>query len=383
MIVTQITAERRHEWNSFVAQEPAFALLQSWEWGEFKEKLGWKIVRIAIEQDKKLIAGAQVLIKPLPLKLASLLYIPRGPLVDWNDQEQVRMLLDAIHAIGRQWRAICLKIEPALPQSQEALQALARNGFHSGRHNNQPQATIVVDLTAEPETMLARMRKSTRRNITRSQRDGVTIREGTEAELPTAIRLLHDTAKRAGFSERSVDYYHEEWKNLGCTGKMKISFAVYEERIIAMSMDAIFGDKAASFHGASLDEYRHLKANDLLIWGFMQRAKAEGCVSYDLWGIPDEIAEIMASGEEIPEDQDGGLWGVYNFKKGFGGNIVCYVGIYDFVYIQSLYWIMNFAVNVMGSMDALAHWGDLLKQLVGRKTGILKFRENRGRLGTD
>ena len=367
MKVIHITADRREEWNAFVAQESSFALMQSWEWGEFKEKLGWKVVRVAIEQDKRLVAGAQLLIKQMPLKVASLIYVPRGPLVDWQNKELVSKLMTAIHAIGRQWRAMCLKIEPALPQTPDTLQALDGQGFHRGHHNNQPQATIVVDLTPDPGTILTRMRKSTRRNIARSQRDGVTVRKGTEADLPTVFRLLKETAKRAGFSERSLDYYQEEWNALGCAGQLNILLAEYDEKIIAMSMDAIFGNRAASLHGASLQEYNHLKANDLLIWEFMQHARSQGCVSYDLWGIPDEIADITARGEEIPEDQTGGLWGVYYFKKGFGGEVVCYAGIYDYVYIRPLYSIMNLGVNIMGSVDSLAYWTDRIKLAMGNQ----------------
>jgi lipid II:glycine glycyltransferase (peptidoglycan interpeptide bridge formation enzyme) len=70
MQVIHISADRREEWNAFVAQEPSFALLQSWEWGDFKERLGWRAFRIAAEKQGRIVAGAQMLIRPVPPALS-------------------------------------------------------------------------------------------------------------------------------------------------------------------------------------------------------------------------------------------------------------------------------------------------------------------------
>jgi peptidoglycan pentaglycine glycine transferase (the first glycine) len=34
-----------------------------------------------------------------------------------------------------------------------------------------------------------------------------------------------------------------------------------------------------------------------------------------------------------------GLWGVYRFKRGFGGRVVRSVGAWDYVYSPLLYWL--------------------------------------------
>ncbi len=52
-----------------VAEEPLFGLLQSWEWGEFKRELGWKVFRIAVKDDRgRIIAGAQMLIEAIAFR---------------------------------------------------------------------------------------------------------------------------------------------------------------------------------------------------------------------------------------------------------------------------------------------------------------------------
>jgi len=50
MQVIHVQADLREEWNTFVAQERSFAFLQSWQWGELKEKLGWKTYRVGVER---------------------------------------------------------------------------------------------------------------------------------------------------------------------------------------------------------------------------------------------------------------------------------------------------------------------------------------------
>ncbi len=35
----------------------------------------------------------------------------------------------------------------------------------------------------------------------------------------------------------------------------------------------------------------------------------------------------------------GGLWGVYRFKRGFGGRVVWHSPSYDYVYSRFVYWL--------------------------------------------
>ena len=72
--------------------------------------------------------------------------------------------------------------------------------------------------------------------------------------------------------------------------------------------------------------------------GGHQWARERGCLTYDLWGIPDEEEEVLE--REFLKRSDG-LWGVYRFKRGFGGQVMHYLGAYDYVYSPSLYWLYN------------------------------------------
>jgi lipid II:glycine glycyltransferase (peptidoglycan interpeptide bridge formation enzyme) len=71
----------------------------------------------------------------------------------------------------------------------------------------------------------------------------------------------------------------------------------------------------------------------------MRLAKARGCRSYDLWGIPDADESQLEA--EFTQRSDG-LWGVYRFKRGFGGQVLRSAPAYLKVYKPLLYRAFQF-----------------------------------------
>jgi lipid II:glycine glycyltransferase (peptidoglycan interpeptide bridge formation enzyme) len=79
----------------------------------------------------------------------------------------------------------------------------------------------------------------------------------------------------------------------------------------------------------------------------MRWAKSLGCTTYDLWGVPDEDEETLEA--EFTQRRDG-LWGVYRFKRGFGGRLVRSVGAWDQVYAPLRYRLYRLMVNARSWM---------------------------------
>jgi lipid II:glycine glycyltransferase (peptidoglycan interpeptide bridge formation enzyme) len=73
----------------------------------------------------------------------------------------------------------------------------------------------------------------------------------------------------------------------------------------------------------------------------MRWARSIGCTTYDTWGIPDVDRETLE--DQFTERSDG-LWGVYRFKRGFGGNLERSVGAWDRVYAPLRYRLLNWAL---------------------------------------
>ncbi len=317
-------------WDGFVAAQAEGHLLQASRWGALKAHFGWRVERVALEEDGRIVAGAQVLLRRLPWG-QTLAYVPKGPLVEWNDDEQVRALLEAIVAVARSRRAVALKIEPDRPDDPQLAARLTSYGFRPG-HTIQPRSTLVVDLTPEPEAILAQMKSKWRYNVRLAARKGVMVREGTEADLPAFQELMDETGRRDGFGVHSFDYHAAAYRLFVPAGQAVWLLAEVAGQLLAGIVVFAFGDKAWYFWGASSGEHRNLMPNHALQWAAMCWARARGCRIYDLWGIPDEVGADAAAYEDAENRGTGGLWGVYRFKQGFGGRVVRTVGAWDLVY---------------------------------------------------
>ncbi len=324
-------------WEARLARAPGAHVLQSWAWGELKAGFGWRVQRLAVGP-----ACAQVLYRPLPGGLGSIAYVPKGPLVEPFAAEGLRELLAALRPLACQQRAVCFKIEPNLEDDGALAEELRSLGFRLSPQQVQPRRTILVALDAEPDGLLQRMKSKTRYNIRLAKRKGVTVRPGTEADLPAFYHLLETTATRDGFGIHSRDYYEAVHRLFVPHDQGRLLLAEYESQLLAGLVVLTGGDTACYMYGASSNEHRALMPNYLLQWKAMLWARERGCRFYDLWGVPDEEEAVLEAGFTQRRD---GLWGVYRFKRGFGGRLVRTVGAWDLVYAPLRYRLYSWAVR--------------------------------------
>lgn len=336
MQVACLNANERILWDTFLLNQPFFALLQSWTWGEFKEKSGWVAYRVVVRDNEKIVAGAQMLVKPLPLGM-SISYIPRGPVGTWLNEDVAHLLFTELKSIARKNGAIFLKIEPAIDNTPEMRDLLKRHQFRKSRINNQPQSTILLNLDQGEDELFSQMRRQTRRDIRNADKGEITVRFGMSGDLPTYLNLMGLTGKRKRFAVRNQKYYQSEWETLSTDQHGALLLACYQEQVIAARVIYFFGSHAAEFHAGSV-VVPGLHPNHLLAWRGIKWAQSKGCLTYDMWGIPDEISPESKGLEKI--ERNDGLWGVYQFKRGFSTNIVSYIGAYDYIFIPSFYFLL-------------------------------------------
>jgi lipid II:glycine glycyltransferase (peptidoglycan interpeptide bridge formation enzyme) len=274
-------------------------------------------VRLALHERGVIRAAAQVLIRRLPYGVGRLAYVPRGPALGWCNGDLVRQMVDALRALAAERGAISLKIEPDVPEPSELPSRLIALGLRSAPAV-QMRSTIWVDLTAGEEEMLARQKQKTRYNIRLASRKGVRVREAN-GEIDRWYAMYRTTAERDRFSIHGPEYYRDVLDVLGRRGMAALLLAEHEGDLLAGIVVFAFGGTAQYMYGASGNLKRNLMAPYLVQWEGMRWAKARGAQVYDLWGIPDVLAE----------NED--LWGVYRHKRGYGGEIVRYIGAFDLV----------------------------------------------------
>jgi lipid II:glycine glycyltransferase (peptidoglycan interpeptide bridge formation enzyme) len=304
------------DWNHFLLQHPNAHLLQTGEWGELKSAFGWKPVRIVGEN-----TGAQILFRKLPLGF-TIGYIPKANIDPslWSE----------IDSACKQHRAIFLKLEP---DSWENLTPETWNlKLRTSPQNIQPPRTILVDIRGSEVEILARMKQKTRYNIRLAEKKGVTIRAWDDIESFHKMMLV--TGGRDGFGIHSREYYRRAYDLFHPKGMCEILVAEYENKPLAALFVARNGNRAYYLYGASTEEERNRMPTYLLQWEAMKWAKSRGCEEYDLWGVPDEDEATLEANFENRRD---GLWGVYRFKRGFGGELKRAAQALDRVYNPLLY----------------------------------------------
>jgi len=313
-------------WNALVTRLPSGNLLQTTQWGQLKSEFGWDWELVTVGAPDSIRAGAVVLYRGLPLALGTIAYVPRGPLVDWADGPLVGDLLDRVHSAARRRRAWACWIEPEALDASQAVATLKDLGYRPSSRTIQPRSTVLVDLTPDEDVILKAMKSKTRYNIRLAARKGVTTRIGTVDDIATFSALMAETGERDEFGVHSQAYYRRSLELFATQGQVALVLAEHEGVPLAGVLAFAVGEKAWYIAGASSNRHRNLMPTYAVQWSAMQWAKARGCTVYDLWGIPDaDEATLEASFTERSD----GLWGVYRFKRGFGGRVTRYVGMWE------------------------------------------------------
>jgi peptidoglycan pentaglycine glycine transferase (the first glycine) len=325
-----INIDRQH-WDEFLLKHPNAHLLQTTYWGELKSSFGWDVSRLITRN-----TGVQILFKKLVFGI-TWAYIPKGPVGDsWND------MWPLVDSECRRKKAVFLKIEPDYWEADREMVStwLSSPRFIPSDHHIQPARTLLVNLEGTESQVLSRMKQKTRYNIGLAARKGVKIHPSNNIDRFYDLMLI--TGERDTFGIHSLDYYRDAFNQFNTDGKCELLFAEYQGKLLAALMVFASGLRAWYFFGASSSENRNLMAPYALQWEAMGWARAKGCTSYDLWGVPDYPYERLEG--EFTHRNDG-LWGVYRFKRGFGGNLRRVVGTWDWVYNPLLYAIYHLWVN--------------------------------------
>lgn len=287
-------------------------ILQSEEWAEFRKKT--PNVKGILKVD-----GCQIFIHKIPCLPAGKAYLPWT--VAYLPRPEKIDSLEEIKKACQKERAILLKIEPLVPSRVE--------GPHRIGSPVLPRHTIYIDLTKTEDQLLAAMHEKTRYNIRLAQKKGLVVKDedGPEA-LENFIKLLTATEFRQQFYSHPAQYYRTLWQTLR-PAKMVYLLSAYlpssfqpqdpssiihhPSSPIASVMLFRFKDTLYYPYGGSDPKYREFMAPHLLHWEAIKLGKKLGCKVYDMWG----------SYKEAPLETDP-WWGIYRFKKGFGGEEITF-----------------------------------------------------------
>ena len=323
-------------WNAFVETAPYHAFPQLWEWGEVRAMGGWRPLRLAIgpSQDRP-IAGAQLLLRKMPLMGWHLAYVPRGPIGQLDDPAVRAQLGAALRALGRSERIATVRADPEARPDTPYGRALLQAPWRAAP-KVQPPTTRVIDLAPGPDALKAGLKRKHRQYVNKAERSGITIERFDGSTPPDVIgpaladfnRIYQFTAERAGFVARQAFYYERVWSIFAPTGRVRLSFAVKDGERVAVLFHFTCGERAVESYGGMTDAGAEARANYLLKWTAIGDFAREGFAVYDMWGL--------ATG------------GIRQFKEGFGGEGIEYVGARDLALRAPVHAALRLAIPAYG-----------------------------------
>jgi len=391
-------------WNSLISKLPNPHLLQTYEWGRVKAKYGWSPFYAVWTDDGKfsvfkdtdnwsldtthhvaaaLILKRQIINSGFAARL-SVLYAPKGPLLDWTNEPLRKRVLDDLQSFAKKQGAIFLKMDPdvvlgtGVPSSEEdaidtggqtVMSELKRRGWEYASDQIQFKNTVLMDLDPSEDELLARMKQKTRYNVRLAEKKGVALRIGTQNDLSMLYKMYAETSVRDEFVIRDESYYRTVWATFMANAHPPISdlespvpglqlsrsiplrpipfaeplIAEVDNEPVAAIFVFYFAGHAYYVYGMSRNAHREKMPSYLLQWEAMKRAKAIGCSVYDLWGAPEVF------------DESDSMWGVYRFKEGLGGRVVRTLGAWDFA--PSPLWYKMYSEIIPRVLDVMRSRG--------------------------
>ncbi|MBI4999733.1 peptidoglycan bridge formation glycyltransferase FemA/FemB family protein [Candidatus Gottesmanbacteria bacterium] len=323
MLIREVLGAERQEYNRLVHHP-----LQSWEWGEFRQKTRVKVLRLGYFEGKKLIAGYQLTIHPIPCTNYTIGYLPKGPLPD-------QPLIDSLKKIAKQENCLFFKLEPNIAPHPQTHQFLIANGCKLGRPLF-TKYTFQIDLTLSEDQLLAQMKEKTRYNVRLAQKHGVSVAEDNSPQaFETYLKLTFETTRRQKFFAHDEKYHRLMWETLSPSGIAHLLTAKYQGKILVTWILFLFNNVLYYPYGASSNEHREVMASNLIMWEAMRWGKSHEAKIFDLWGC--------LGPNPNPSDP---WYGFHRFKEGYGAKLVEFIGTYDLIINPYLYPLYNVADNL-------------------------------------
>lgn len=325
MKIIDITKKEKKEFNRVVTHP-----LQSFEWGEFRQKLGTTVIRKGFGIDGAISNAIQVTVHPIPYTFYSIGYCGKS-ILPTDEMSSV------LFAIGRTNRNIFIQLEPNVIKNSASQVRVAK--LLPAVHPLFTKYTFLLDLTPIEGALLKNMHPKTRYNIKIAQKHQVEVREdNSEEAFEDYLRLTDETTKRQGFYAHTPQYHRVMWETLQPKKETQnakhdhdelrahLFLAKYKGETLAAWIVFVFHDTLYYPYGSSSNLHREVMASNLLMWEIIKWGKQQGLNKFDMWG---------ALG---PNPNPNDPWfGFHRFKQGYGAALTEFVGSFDLVITPFLY----------------------------------------------
>jgi lipid II:glycine glycyltransferase (peptidoglycan interpeptide bridge formation enzyme) len=310
----------KEEWKVFWLNCSHTNMLQSWQYGDAKEKAeGWRPKRyLVMDENDKPIALVQVLIKVLPF-IGGIARLNRGPLLLCEEaiDKEVELKLKALNLLVKESRKRhwwMFQVAPELPNTDFAQFGLKTLGFK--KLTIPSWASGMLSLKVDEQELLMSLNGKWRNTMRKGEKLGVIVStydsQGDELDLLLkSYNNLQSNRHFEGLSDKLI-------KALACQNDSQWGFNFFiardkttsnDEDPLGMLVSIRSGDTSIYLIGLSTDKGRKMQVNSVLLWQAILHAKNSKCNWFDIGGL----------NESTPK-------GIAKFKKGLNATSYSLVG---------------------------------------------------------
>ncbi len=373
------------EYKKFIKNYKNSNFFQDNRMDNYSKFKGYISYYVGVEDNKNIVAAARLLAKKSKFGKYNF-SSPRGLLVDYNNFELLEFFVNNLKKYIKTKNGLVLKIDPYIIYKSRDIEGsetkeinnsnivnnLKKLGFIHGGFtrgydlSGQGRWYFVLDLENKSLDDIQKGMKANHRNIIRkAEKYGVEIKQIEYNDLPTFKHITEDTSARIGFSDKSLVYYQTMYDSFKDEVKYLIAYLnvdKYKEKLkeeleinqnkykllsdtttgkakelkitidglikrldesnhlkekqipISCAMFMLYNGEVDYLFSGSLSEYKNLYAQYLIQWHMIKYAIENNYKKYNFFGI---------SGIFDKKDSE---YGVYEFKKGFGGVVEELIG---------------------------------------------------------
>lgn len=420
----------KKEFKKFADKHSQITFHQTEEWANLKLTNGWEANYVGLKDKNKIVAGALLLAKTLPIVKKKMFYSPRGFLIDYNNYELLEEFTKGIKKYAKEQGAIFVKIDPYVEyvehdnngdvveggyDNKQAVENLIKLGYkHFGfnlmQDTLQPRWMHVIETEDRTlEDVMKDMESKTRQILRKNEKCGITTREITRDELPIFKDIMQHTSDRREFIDRPLSYYENMWDNLHDSGILRILIAEIdfneyakntieelnqnkneledrinkkeknllkmnekkyeqsnkqnqeaierlenqlkkikelkekhgEKAILGGILFLVYGNEVLSLYGGSNAELMQFQSAYIVHFAGVKMAVEEKYKKYNFYGITGDFRK------ENP------LYGLFLFKKSFGGHVAELIGEFDLIINKPMYLFYTYSFKVYKALKKI------------------------------
>ena len=369
----------RNVFDSFVKAHPNCHYMKTSMWGEFRkinEGLKYELLGFYDQNELKATAlafsGSWLMHKYI--------YVQKGPCMDYADRKLRDEVLSLLKDYADRKHVRFLRVDPNVNRVPHDIKGNVLEGYnneyvteeikelgyihkgygyaYNGSWTN--RYTLIIDLTADEDTIEKRFSKPRRTSLNRHKVSGVTTRYGSDADIPKLMEFEKMLSLQDGFPPHKHSFFKSL---LDCFGEHAVMYvteinldtmvsgietelagkkyakdpearAAKEKNLVqARELRDKFGSSLPIAAGIFLrigewswdlytynhKEFNFIKCVDNLHRFAIHDMKTAGVIHYDMCGF---------SGVTTPDD---GEYGLYLYKSSFGPEYIEQIGEFDYV----------------------------------------------------